>query len=160
MTLSDFSINDTHGKHIPLSCFNGQVLLISNTASECSFTKQYAELEALHQRYYSEGLIVIGFPCNQFGKQEPKSNDEILDFCQKNYGVTFLLSEKINVNGVHADPLWQWVTEEKPGIFATTQIKWNFSKFLIDRNGKVVGRYGPLTQPKKLSTHIEELLKQ
>lgn len=158
MAISDFSLNTINGQTIPLSELSGRVLLLCNTASECGFTKQYAALERLHQRYQGEGLSVIGFPCNQFGQQEPGQPVDIQQFCQTRYGVSFLLSEKIDVNGHNAHPLWHYLTEHKPGIFGSKAIKWNFTKFLISREGVIIGRYGPLTSPEALKDRIEELL--
>lgn len=158
MAISDFSFNTIDGHSTPLARFSGRVLLLCNTASECGFTKQYEALEKLHRRYQHEGLSVIGFPCNQFGQQEPGQATDIQQFCQIRYGVSFLLSEKIEVNGQHAHPLWQYLTEHKRGLLGSKAIKWNFTKFLIDREGKIVGRYGPLTSPQALQDRIEELL--
>jgi len=158
MAISDFRFNAIDGQTIRLAQFSGRVLLLCNTASECGYTKQYADLETLHQRYQREGLTVIGFPCNQFGQQEPGQSTDIQQFCQTRYGVSFLLSEKIDVNGHNAHPLWHYLTEHKPGILGSKAIKWNFTKFLINREGVIVGRYGPLTSPKALQDRIEKLL--
>ena len=158
MGISDFSFNTIDGDSTSLAHFAGRVLLLCNTASECGFTKQYAALEMLHRRYQDEGLSVIGFPCNQFGQQEPGQSKDIQQFCQIRYGVSFLLSEKIEVNGQHAHPLWQYLTEHKRGLLGSRAIKWNFTKFLINRDGAIVGRYGPLTPPQALQDKIEELL--
>ncbi|MBN8218864.1 MAG: glutathione peroxidase [Spirochaetes bacterium] len=136
----------------------GKVLLLVNTASHCGFTPQYEGLEALHRRYAEKGLSVIGFPCNQFGRQEPGESGEIGAFCQKNYGVTFPLSDKIEVNGANTHPLWEYLKRAKRGIFGTRGIKWNFTKFLVDREGKVVRRFAPTTKPQDISRAIEALL--
>jgi len=136
----------------------GKVLLLVNTASHCGFTPQYEGLEALHRRYAEKGLSVIGFPCNQFGHQEPGESGEIGAFCQKNYGVTFPLSDKIEVNGANTHPLWEYLKRAKRGIFGTRGIKWNFTKFLVDREGKVVRRFAPTTKPQDISRAIEALL--
>ncbi|MGL6070148.1 glutathione peroxidase [Craterilacuibacter sp.] len=147
-----------NGQALPFSQFEGQVLLIVNTASECGFTPQYTALEALFQRYRERGLTVIGFPCNQFGNQEPASATEIGAFCQKNFGVTFPLMDKIDVNGKAASPLWQYLKAEKPGLLGLPAIKWNFTKFLIDRQGQVIKRFAPQTTPESLASDIEALL--
>lgn len=160
MAIPDFSFNAIDGQTTRLAQFSGRVLLLCNTASECGFTKQYADLETLHQRYQGEGLSVIGFPCNQFGQQEPGQPADIQQFCQTRYGVSFLLSEKIDVNGHNAHPLWHYLTESKPGILGTKAIKWNFTKFLINRKGVIVGRYEPLTSPEALQGKIEKLLQE
>jgi len=135
-----------------------KLLLLVNTASECGFTYQYEGLEALHRELGDKGLAVIGFPCNQFGKQEPGGAEAIGSFCQKNYGVSFKMAAKIDVNGANADPLWQYLKQQKAGILGTRAIKWNFTKFLLDRQGRVVGRFGPRTKPEALRSEIERLL--
>jgi len=138
--------------------FRGQVLLIVNTASGCGFTPQYAGLEQLYLSYKDRGFRVLGFPCDQFGGQEPGTAVEIASFCERNYGVSFPVFQKIEVNGPHAHPLYRFLKKEKTGIFGTGRIKWNFTKFLIDRRGDVVYRYAPSTEPKALATAIEQLL--
>ena len=138
--------------------FQGRVLLIVNTASKCGFTPQYKGLEELYNAYKGRGLEVLGFPCNQFGDQEPGTPAEIGAFCEKNYGVTFPIFAKIDVNGSGAHPLYNFLKEERPGIFGRKSIKWNFTKFLVDRRGRVAGRYGPTTKPGALSATIEGLL--
>lgn len=136
-----------------------KVLLIVNVASRCGFTPQYAQLQRLHDHYASQGLVVLAFPCNQFGMQEPGSHDEIAQFCILNYGVTFAVMEKCEVNGDAAHPLFKWLKQEKPGLFGTEGIKWNFTKFLVDRRGNVVGRYAPQVSPEQLQETIEQLLR-
>ena len=146
------------GTAVPLALYRGQVLLIVNTASACGFTPQFAGLEALHQRYGAQGLKVLGFPCNQFGAQDPGSNDQIAQFCQVNYGVSFPMMAKIEVKGPGADPLYRWLTAEKPGLLGTQWIKWNFTKFLVGKDGRVIGRYGPNAKPEALARDIEAAL--
>ena len=141
-----------------LADYRGQVLLIVNTASKCGFTPQYAGLEALHEKLRGRGFSVLGFPCNQFGQQEPGSASEIGAFCTKNYGVSFPMFEKIDVNGANAHPLYRYLTREKTGVFGTPAIKWNFTKFLVDRGGRVVARYAPLTKPEALEAPIAKVL--
>lgn len=155
----EFSAPLLDGRAVSLEEFRGQVLLIVNTASQCGFTPQYAGLEELNRAYKDRGLQVLGFPCNQFGAQEPGSAEEIGAFCEKNYGVSFPIFAKIDVNGPAAHPLYNFLKGEKHGIFGTEAIKWNFTKFLVDRQGKVVDRFGPSTEPKALTSEIEELLK-
>jgi glutathione peroxidase len=146
------------GENLELKTFRGKVVLVVNTASECGFTPQYAGLEALNQKYRARGLEVLGFPCNQFGAQEPGEAAEIGAFCRKNYGVSFRMFDKIEVNGPGAHPLYQWLTQAAPGILGTEAIKWNFTKFLIGRDGKVVKRYAPKTEPGAIEGDIEALL--
>ncbi len=157
-TLYDFQAQQLDGQEVPLSRFKGQVLLIVNTASACGFTPQFAGLEALHQQYGSRGLVVLGFPCNQFGAQDPGSNEEIGAFCQKNYGVSFPMMRKIDVKGPTAHPLYQWLTHEAPGILGTEAIKWNFTKFLVGKDGQVIKRYAPLDKPAGLTGDVEAAL--
>ena len=154
----DFSALDINGKEVALAQFKGRPMLIVNTASACGFTPQFAGLEALHKEYGARGLVVLGFPCNQFASQDPKSNDEIASFCQMNYGVTFPMMAKIDVQGASAHPLYVWLKQEKSGLLGIDAIKWNFSKFLIDKDGQVFDRYAPQTEPAKLSADIEKLL--
>jgi len=154
----DFSAPDVAGRETALAEFRGKVLLIVNTASRCGYTPQYAGLEALYEKYKDRGLAVLGFPCNQFGAQEPGTEAEIAQFCSLNYGVTFPLFAKVDVNGAHAHPLFQFLKSEKTGLFGTENIKWNFTKFLIDRQGKVTHRYAPATSPSDLAADIEKLL--
>jgi len=148
------------GRAVSLSQFRGQVLLIVNTASACGFTPQLGGLEKLHQSYGARGLAVLGFPCNQFGSQDPGSNDEIGAFCQRNYGVTFPMMGKINVNGADAHPLYRWLTAEAPGLLGSKAIKWNFTKFLVGRDGRVLKRYAPQDAPEKLAKDIEAALER
>jgi glutathione peroxidase len=157
-TVYDFEANQIDGKPVKLSAFKGQVLLIVNTASKCGFTPQFAGLEALHEKYAGQGLTVLGFPSNQFGSQDPGSNEEIGAFCTKNYGVSFPMMEKIDVNGSSAAPLYQWLTKEKPGLLGSTAIKWNFTKFLVGRDGTVLKRYAPLDTPASLTRDVEAAL--
>ncbi|WP_374605127.1 glutathione peroxidase [Niveibacterium sp.] len=156
--IHEFSTRTLDGKPLNLADYAGKVLLIVNTASNCGFTPQYAGLEALQRQYGARGLVVLGFPCNQFGAQEPGSEAEIGAFCEKNYGVTFPLSEKVDVNGEGAHPLFKYLTKEAPGLLGTTAIKWNFTKFLVDRDGNVVERFAPTTKPEELAAQIETLL--
>ena len=146
------------GGALPLSDYRGQVLLLVNTASQCGFTGQYAGLEALYRQYGPRGLVVIGCPCNQFGRQEPGDAEEIGAFCQRNYGVSFPLSAKLEVNGGGAHPLWQHLKAAQPGVLGSQAIKWNFTKFLVNRQGEVVARYAPQTTPEALAADIEALL--
>jgi glutathione peroxidase len=154
----DFEALSLSGEAVPLSRFKGQALLIVNTASACGFTPQFAGLEALHQTYAGKGLVVLGFPCNQFGAQDPGSNEEIGAFCQKNYGVSFAMMSKVEVKGADAHPLYQWLCEQAPGILGTEAIKWNFTKFLVSREGRVLKRYAPLDKPAGMAKDIEAAL--
>lgn len=154
----EFTAKSLDGKDIDMAQYKGDVLLIVNTASQCGFTGQYAGLEQLHKDYASKGLKVLGFPCNQFGAQEPGSASEIGTFCQKNYGVDFQMFEKIDVNGKDAHPLYKYLTSSAPGVLGTENIKWNFTKFLVGRDGKVFKRYAPQVEPKDMNKDIEELL--
>ncbi|MFN3984252.1 MAG: glutathione peroxidase [Rhodocyclaceae bacterium] len=154
----DFDTVSLAGQALPLANFRGKVLLLVNTASKCGFTPQYAGLQALHERFAARGFSVFGFPCNQFGAQEPGGPDEIGAFCTKNYGVTFPLSTRIDVNGGDAHPLFRFLTSEAPGILGTEAIKWNFTKFLVDREGRPVRRYAPTTKPEDIADDIEALL--
>ena len=157
-TIYDFSAELLDGRAVNLGEFRGRVLLIVNTASKCGFTPQYAGLEELYRASKDRGFAVLGFPCNQFGAQEPGSAEEIGAFCQKNYGVSFPLFARIDVNGPHAHPLYRFLKKSQPGIFRTERIKWNFTKFLVDRNGRVAGRYAPSTAPEKLAAAVEVLV--
>ena len=154
----DFETRRLDGAPMPLAEFRGKVLLIVNTASECGFTPQYAALQELHDRFAPRGFSVIGFPCNQFAGQEPGGAEEIAAFCAKNYGVSFPLSEKIDVNGDNAHPLYRHLTSVAPGILGTEAIKWNFTKFLVDRDGQIVARFAPATKPESIADRIEALL--
>ncbi len=157
-SIYDFEALGIDGKPVPLSRFKGHPLLIVNTASACGFTPQFAGLEELHKSYGAKGLVVLGFPSNQFGKQDPGSNDEIASFCQVNYGVSFPMMAKIDVNGSDAHPLYQWLTAEAPGLLGTKAIKWNFTKFLVGKDGQVLKRYAPQDTPKSLAKDIEAAL--
>ncbi len=157
-TLYDFSATAIDGQTVPLDRYRGQVLLIVNTASACGFTPQFGGLEQLHQTYGPRGLVVLGFPCNQFGSQDPGSNAEIAGFCQRNYGVSFPMMAKIEVNGADAHPLYRWLTAEAPGLLGSKAIKWNFTKFLVGRDGRVIRRYAPQDAPQKLAGDIEAAL--
>jgi glutathione peroxidase len=157
-TIADFTAILPNGQSINLADKLGKVVLVVNTASKCGFTPQYKGLEALWQSYKDRGLEVIGFPCNQFGGQEPGSSDEIAQFCEVNFGVSFPLMKKVEVNGAGADPLYDWLKSEARGIFGTQKIKWNFTKFLIGRDGKVVRRYAPTVKPEKIAADIEGML--
>ncbi|MDE2596021.1 MAG: glutathione peroxidase [Sphingomonadales bacterium] len=157
-TIADFAARLPNGEEISLADRLGKVVLVVNTASKCGFTPQYAGLEDLWRSYRDRGFEVIGFPCNQFGGQEPGNADEIASFCSLNYGVSFPVMGKIEVNGDGAPELYQWLKAEAPGIFGSQGIKWNFTKFLIDRAGKVVRRYAPTEKPGKLAADIEALL--
>ncbi len=156
--LASFSADTLQGQTQSLAEYAGKVLLIVNTASQCGFTPQYAGLEALYQKYKDRGLVILGFPCNQFGAQEPGSATEIGAFCQKNYGVSFPMFAKIEVNGENAHPLYQHLKKSAPGVLGSEAIKWNFTKFLVDRNGQVVKRYASATTPEALAADIESLL--
>ncbi|WOF44963.1 glutathione peroxidase [Sphingopyxis indica] len=153
-----FTVKAADGGEVPLTQYRGQVLLIVNTASKCGFTPQYEGLEALHRDLQARGLIVLGFPCNQFGGQEPGDAAEIANFCKLNYDVEFPLFAKIEVNGPKASPLYEWLKTQAPGVLGSKSIKWNFTKFLIDREGRVVGRFAPTTKPEALRGEIERLL--
>ncbi len=156
--LYDFDALQIDGTPVPLARFKGQVLLIVNTASACGFTPQFAGLEQLHQTYGGKGLTVLGFPCNQFGSQDPGSNDEIASFCSLNYGVSFPMMAKVDVNGSNAHPLYQYLTKEAPGLLGSKAIKWNFTKFLVGKDGQVLKRYAPTDAPKSLAKDIEAAL--
>ena len=158
MGVYDFEASTLNGEPAPLSDYRGRVLLIVNTASKCGFTPQYAGLEALHRKYDSRGLTVLGFPCNQFGQQEPGDATEIANFCSLTYDVTFPMMSKIDVNGPQAHPLYRHLKQEKRGLLGSEAIKWNFTKFLVDRNGKVAGRFAPTDKPAALEGAIEALL--
>jgi glutathione peroxidase len=154
----DFSVKDIHGKSVDLARYKGKALLIVNTASKCGFTPQYKGLEALYRKMHGKGLEILGFPCNQFGAQEPGSESEIESFCEVNYGVTFPLFAKIDVNGRNAAPLYRYLKKAKPGLLRSEVIKWNFTKFLVDRQGNVVARYAPNVEPESLAGDIAKVL--
>lgn len=154
----DFEAVSIDGKPAHLSTQRGKVLLIVNTASACGFTPQFAGLEKLWNSYRDKGLVIVGFPSNEFGGQDPGSNDEIASFCQLNYGVSFPMMEKVKVNGTEAHPLWKWLTAEAPGILGTKGIKWNFTKFLVGKDGQVIKRYAPNDAPESIAKDIEAAL--
>jgi glutathione peroxidase len=158
MTVYDYAAATLAGEEIGLEKWRGRVLLIVNTASQCGFTPQYAGLEALHKKFEPQGLTVLGFPCNQFGGQEPGNEVEIGAFCQKNYGVSFPMFAKVDVNGTNSHPLFRFLTQVKKGLLGTEAIKWNFTKFLIGRDGEPVSRYAPQTRPEELEAPIRKLL--
>ena len=157
-TAYDFQVTDIQGNAYPLAQHRGKVLLIVNTASACGFTPQFAGLQQLHQQYADKGLVVLGFPCNQFGHQDASSNEEIAGFCSLNYGVDFPMMRKIDVNGAQAEPLFDWLKEQAPGLLGSKAVKWNFTKFLIGRNGQVIERFAPQTPPEKLTADIDKAL--
>lgn len=157
-TIADFTVALPDGSKLDLSQKLGKVLLVVNTASQCGFTSQYEGLEALHRRYSDRGFEVLAFPCNQFGAQEPGNAEEIAAFCKLNYDVTFPLMKKIDVNGDDADPLFDWLKKEAPGVLGSKSIKWNFTKFLVDREGRAVNRYAPTEKPNSIAADIEALL--
>ncbi len=157
-SLSHFTANRIDGTPLSFAELQGQVLLIVNTASACGFTPQFEGLETLHKTYGHQGLSVIGFPCNQFGAQDAGTNAEIGAFCQRNYGVSFTMMEKVDVNGEHAHPLFQWLKAQAPGVLGSEGIKWNFTKFLVGKDGRVLKRYASMDAPLKLSPDIEAAL--
>jgi glutathione peroxidase len=158
MTVYDFQAKSIDGREISFAEYRGKVLLIVNVASECGFTPQYGGLEKLHDKYQSQGLVILGFPCNQFGAQEPGNDQDIKYFCETSFGVKFPLFSKIDVNGQNAHPLYQFLVNAKPGILGTEAIKWNFTKFLIDRKGNVVKRFAPGDKPEAMEGEIQSLL--
>lgn len=153
-----FKVKDTRGEEVDLAQYRDKVILIVNTASQCGFTPQYQELEALYQHYKDQGFVVLAFPCNQFGAQEPGSNEEIQQFCQLNFGVSFPVFGKVQVNGLDSEPLFEYLKDQARGLMKTRAIKWNFTKFLVNREGDVVKRYAPRTKPSSLHQSIEEVL--
>lgn len=153
-----YTVNDISGRPVSLETYRNQVLLVVNTASFCGFTPQYRDMEALFRQYRHKGFTVLGFPCNQFGKQEPGDNRSIADFCQSNYAISFPLFEKIEVNGSNTHPLFQYLKTAAPGVFGSTSIKWNFTKFLIKKDGTASRRYGPLIPVSTITSDIEKLL--
>ncbi len=157
-SIYDFTVTTIDGKRTTLAEYRGKVLLIVNVASKCGFTPQYDGLEKLHAQYGDQGLVVLGFPCNQFGGQEPGTEAEILDFCRLNYGVSFPLFAKIAVNGPDTHPLFTFLKNAQPGILGSTAIKWNFTKFLVDRTGKVTARFASATSPESMAEEIRRLL--
>jgi len=157
-TIHDFSARAIDGTEQFLETYRGRVLLVVNVASKCGFTPQYAGLEDLYRSFHDDGLTVLGFPCDQFGHQEPGDEAEIQNFCSTQYDITFPLFAKIDVNGANAHPLYQWLKGEKPGVFGTEGIKWNFTKFLVGRDGRVIKRYAPTDRPASLREDIEKAL--
>jgi glutathione peroxidase len=160
MNVFDFQATSLDGKPVDLADYRGKTLLIVNTASECGFTPQYKGLQQLHDQFHDRGLAVLGFPCNQFGKQEPGTEAEIGAFCEKNFGVTFPMFAKVDVNGEDAHPLFKYLKKEKPGVLGTEGIKWNFTKFLVNKNGDVIQRYAPQTKPEEIMSDIEKQLSE
>lgn len=157
-SIYDFTATSMDGESISLSTYQDKVMLIVNTASQCGFTPQYQGLQELYDKYASQGLVVLGFPCNQFGQQEPGNATEIQSFCETRFGISFPLFQKIEVNGRDAHPLYKYLTKQAPGILGTTAVKWNFTKFLVDRSGNVVERYASLSKPEDLEKAIKALL--
>ena len=157
-SIYDFSVDDIHGKPVKLDKYRNKVMLIVNTASKCGFTPQYKGLEALYEKFHGKGLEILGFPCNQFGAQEPGTEKEIAQFCELNYGVTFPLFAKVEVNGRNTVPVYKYLKAEKSGLLGSEAIKWNFTKFLVDRKGKVLARYAPNDTPESMAGDIEKAL--
>jgi glutathione peroxidase len=157
-TLYNFEATSIDGKPVALSAYDGKVVLIVNTASACGFTPQFAGLETLWKKYQAQGLVVVGFPSNEFGGQDPGSDSEIASFCELNYGVSFPMMSKVKVNGDDAHPLWQWLTQAAPGILGTQAVKWNFTKFLIGKDGLAIKRYASTDKPEALQSDIEAAL--
>ena len=157
-SIYDFSVSDIKGTAVKLDRYRGHAMLIVNTASKCGYTPQYKGLEALHQKYHAKGLEVLGFPCNQFGEQEPGDAKEIADFCERNFGVTFPLFAKVDVNGDAAAPVFKYLKAQKPGLLGSESIKWNFTKFLVDREGRVIARFAPKDTPESIAADIEKVL--
>ena len=157
MNFYDYSAIAMNGKEIKMDSYAGKVVIVVNTASKCGFTPQFAQLEELYREYKDRGLVILGFPCNQFAGQDPGENEDILEFCQLNYGVTFQMFQKINVNGRNAHPLYKYLKSKAKGSIGSS-IKWNFAKFLLDRSGNVVNRYSPATNPMDMREEIEKLL--
>ena len=153
-----FSGKTIKGQQLALSEFKGKVLLVVNTASKCGFTPQFKGLEEMYEKYQSQGLEILGFPCNQFMKQDPGSNQEIAEFCELNYGVSFPMFEKVDVNGDNTHPLFKYLKAKAPGVLGSQGIKWNFTKFLVDKNGKVVARYAPKDTPEQIESEVKKLL--
>ncbi|MBA4330116.1 MAG: glutathione peroxidase [Polaromonas sp.] len=157
-SIYDFEAQQINGQDISLPEFRGKVLLIVNTASKCGFTPQFGGLEELHKAYAGKGLVVLGFPCNQFGSQDPGADGEIAEFCQVNYGVSFPMMGKIDVNGPAAHPLYKWLSSEAPGLLGSKSIKWNFTKFLVGKDGQVIRRYAPTDKPADLAKDVDAAL--
>lgn len=158
MSLPSLNLKTISGENLPLTTYAGKVLLIVNVASKCGFTNQYKGLQELHQEFSQQGLVIMGFPCNQFGHQEPGTEADIKGFCDLNYGVTFPMFAKIDVNGEHADPLYQWLKSSRPGLLGTEAIKWNFTKFLVGRDAEVLKRFAPTSAPEALHDDIKDAL--
>jgi len=158
VSLYDFSSTSIGGRRADFAAKRGSVFLIVNTASACGFTPQFKGLEKLWEDYRERGLVIVGFPCNQFGAQDPGNNGEIAAFCERNYGVTFPMMSKVDVNGDHADPLFQWLKKAAPGMLGSEAIKWNFTKFLVGRDGQVIKRYAPNEEPENMRKDIEAAL--
>lgn len=158
MSIYDFTVKGRDGSDVDLSQYKGKVLVVVNTASKCGFTPQFAGLQNLYDEFHDEGLEIIGFPCNQFANQDPGSNDEIAEFCQLNYGVTFPMMSKIDVKGSKADPVFKWLTAQAPGLLGSKAIKWNFTKFLVGRDGEVIKRFGPKEEPEQMKAAIHDAL--
>lgn len=158
--ITDFTVKNLIDEPESLASYKNKVVLVVNTASACGFTPQYAQLQLLHEQYAEQGLKIVAFPCNQFGEQEKGSSTEIANFCEQKFQVTFPVMGKVNVNGGDADPLWLWLKSQAPGIFGTKKIKWNFTKFLVAKDGSTVERFAPKTEPLELVTQIEYLLAQ
>ncbi len=152
------SATSLQGQPIDFSAYKGKVVLVVNTASKCGFTYQYEGLQALHNKYKDQGLVILGFPCNQFGQQEKGNSDQISEFCQINYGVDFQMFEKIDVNGDNEHPIYTYLKQQKPGVLGSKKIKWNFTKFLINQEGQVIKRFGSTTKPEKIEASIKQLL--
>jgi len=157
-SIYDFSVTDIKGKPVNLDRYRGKPMLIVNTASQCGYTPQYKGLEALYRKYHDQGLEVLGFPCNQFGQQEPGDSKAIAEFCELNFGVTFPLFAKVDVNGDAAAPVFKYLKTEKPGLLGSEGIKWNFTKFLVDREGRVIARFAPKDTPESIAADIEKVL--
>jgi len=158
MSIYDFQVTKLDGSSESLSIYKGKTLLVVNVASRCGFTPQYTGLEKLYQKYSNQGFVVLGFPCNQFGKQEPGTHEEIKSFCTLNYQISFPIFAKVEVNGEKADPLFKYLKKEAPGILGTEAIKWNFTKFLVDKTGKVIKRFASATSPDSIEPEIRALL--
>ncbi|MBA9027727.1 MULTISPECIES: glutathione peroxidase [Bacillaceae] len=158
MSIYQFDVKKINGEYISMEQFKEKVVVIVNTASKCGFATQYSELQALYEQYHDDGLVILGFPCNQFLSQEPGDNLQIDSYCKLNHSITFPMFAKIDVNGKNAHPLFQYLTEHAPGMLGSKGIKWNFTKFLLDRNGNIVSRYAPQTKPKELEEDIKSLL--
>ncbi|THD66376.1 glutathione peroxidase [Robertkochia marina] len=158
MTFYDFEAKTISGEPLNMEQFKGKTVIVVNTASKCGFTPQYAGLEKLYQKYKDEGLVVLGFPCNQFGKQESGSSEEIKEFCELNYGVSFPMFDKVRVNGVNAHPLFKYLKSHLSGGLFGSRIKWNFTKFIIDKKGKPIKRFSPTTKPEKMEAYIQRVM--